>query len=304
MTTLSRTIKAPAAVASRIMPTSVRNALIAGYDIASFKASGLPPRQLRAWISPLWFDFRDTGRSQLEYFIDVAGLQPSHRVLDIACGVGRIAIPLSTYLNDEGGYEGFDIKKELIEWCQNNISARRKNFQFRVADVATTWNPEGRSSVEDYRFPYPDSTFNLAYAGSIFTHILPNGAKNYLQQTARVLKPGAPLAATWLVYNERSMRLTSTAAAVQRHWSYDCGDFRIKSKEQPEASVAHEEAAVRKMYNDAGFEILEPFRADASYNAGRIPRDRSAGMHLHYSLSILAVRRQPADEPRDVANPD
>src|SRR5688572_26220823 len=108
MTSLSRTIMAPAIAASRLLPTPVRNALSAGFDFASFRAAGLPPRQLRAWISPLWFDFHDTGRSQLEFFVEIAGLQPSHRVLDIACGVGRVAMPLATYLDDAGGYEGFD----------------------------------------------------------------------------------------------------------------------------------------------------------------------------------------------------
>jgi SAM-dependent methyltransferase len=290
MTSLSRTIMAPAIAASRLLPTPVRNALSAGFDFASFRAAGLPPRQLRAWISPLWFDFHDTGRSQLEFFVEIAGLQPSHRVLDIACGVGRVAMPLATYLDDAGGYEGFDIKKELVEWCQKNIAAHRKNFRFQTADVATSWSPHGGSSVDEYRFPYPDGSFDFAYAGSIFTHILPGGAANYLNQTARVLKPGGRFVATWLVYNLRSMQLTSTAAAVRKNWQYDHGDFRLMTEDQPEASVAYEESAIRRVYSEAGLEILEPLRADASYNAGRIPRDRSAGIHLHYAMSVVAIR--------------
>ncbi|ABE63796.1 Methyltransferase type 11 [Nitrobacter hamburgensis X14] len=256
----------------------------------SYTFAGLPPRHLRAWISPLWFDFRDTGRDQLEFFVEIAGLQPSHRVLDIACGIGRLAIPLAGYLNERGGYEGFDIKQELIEWCQSKITARKRNFRFQTADVATSWSPNGRFSVDNYRFPYSDRSFDFAYAGSIFTHILPNGAANYLNETARVLKPGGRLVSTWLVYNRRSVELTSTAATVKKNWNYDHGDFRVKSEDQPEASVAHEEAAIRKMYAEAGLEILEPFRPDASYHAGRIPDDRSVGIHLHYALSIVAIR--------------
>src|SRR3954452_13751233 len=67
----------------------------------------LPPRRLRTTISPLWFDFRKAGWDQLEFFTEVAGLQPSDRFLDIACGVGRVAIPLARFLNNHGSYEGF-----------------------------------------------------------------------------------------------------------------------------------------------------------------------------------------------------
>lgn len=290
MTALSRVARVPAAVARRIAPISVQDAFLSTYDRMSFAVAGLPPRQLREWISPLWFDFRDTGRAQLEFFVDIAGLRPSDRFLDIACGIGRLAIPLTTYLDRTGSYEGFDIKSELIDWCRNKISSRRPNFSFKKADIATSWSPNGQSSVDEYRFPYADTSFDFAYAGSIFTHILPDGAGNYLSQTARVLKPGGRFVSTWLVYNQRSMQLTSTSAAVQKNWKYDHGEFRVKTEDQPEASVAYEEAAIRKMYTQAGLEILEPFRPDASYNAGRIPNDRSAGIHLHYALSILAIR--------------
>jgi SAM-dependent methyltransferase len=290
MNTISRAIMSPAIVARRIVPMPVRNTLMAVYDQVSYAVAGLPPRRLRTWISPLWFNFHDTGRDQLEFFIEMAGLQPSHRVLDIACGVGRLAIPLATYLDDKGGYDGFDINEELIEWCRRKITAGRSNFRFQTADIATCWSPKGRFSVDQYRFPYADGQFDFAYAGSIFTHILPDGARNYLSQTARVLKPGGRFVSTWLVYNQRSMQLTSTSAVVRRNWNYDHTDFRVKVEDQPEASVAYDEAAIRKMYDEAGLEILEPFRPDASYNAGRIPDDRSAGIHLHYALSIIAIR--------------
>jgi ubiquinone/menaquinone biosynthesis C-methylase UbiE len=290
MSTFSRAITSPAIVARRMLPMPVRNMLSAAYDQALYAVAGLPPRRLRAWISPLWFGFKDTGRDQLEFFVEMAGLQPSHRVLDIACGVGRLAIPLATYLDDKGSYDGFDINEELIEWCREKIAGGRSNFAFQTADIATCWSPKGRFSVDQYRFPYADGRFDLAYAGSIFTHILFDGARNYLSQTARVLKPGGRFVSTWLVYNQRSMQLTSTRAVVKRNWNYDHTAFRVKAEDQPEASVAYDEATIRKMYSEAGLEILEPFRPDASYNAGRIPDDRSVGIHLHYALSIIAIR--------------
>ena len=290
MSGLSRTIASPVTLARRVTPQPVRSVLRAAYDRISYAVAGLPPRRLRAWISPTWFDFHDTGRDKLEFFVEMAGLRPSDRVLDIACGVGRLAIPLTTYLNRRGSYDGFDIKEELIEWCQSKISARRTNFQFQLAKVATRWSPNEQVSVDRYRFPYPDDRFDFAYAGSIFTHILPGGASNYLRQTARVLRPGGRLVATWLVFNKRTLQLTRTTDSVERSWKFDHGDFRVKDDDQPEASIAYEEGAVRRMYAEAGLEILEPLRPDASYNAARIPHNRSEGIHLHHCLCVIAMR--------------
>jgi len=290
MIALSMSMKRPIQFAKGAMPTRVRNVLLTVYDSIAYKTFGLPPRQLRAWISPLWFDYQKTGRDQLEFFIELAGLQRSDRFLDIACGVGRLAVPLATFLDEKGSYDGFDIKEDLIDWCNRNIAARRPNFHFKIANVATSWNPDRPIPVDKYNFPYDNASFDFAYAGSIFTHILPDGARNYLRQTARVLRPGGRFVSTWLVYNQRSAQLTSTEESVKKNWNYDHGDFRVKSEEIPETSVAYNEAKIRQMYAEAGFEILEPFRPDASYNSARIPKDRSAGIHLYYCLSVVAIR--------------
>jgi SAM-dependent methyltransferase len=65
------------------------------------------------------------------------------------------------------------------------------NFRFAWADVQNTYyNPQGRTKPFDYRFPYPDSTFDIVFAASVFTHMLPDSAAHYFHETARVLKPG------------------------------------------------------------------------------------------------------------------
>src|SRR4029079_9470 len=68
-------------------------------ETVTVRVTGVPPRRIRKGISPLWFDFTRTGRDQLEFFTELAGLRPTDRVLDIGCGVGRIAIPLTGYLS-------------------------------------------------------------------------------------------------------------------------------------------------------------------------------------------------------------
>ena len=53
----------------------------------------------------------------LKQFIDLGGLKPEHRVLDIGSGIGRVAIPLTEYLNEKGSYEGFDVVELGVNWC-------------------------------------------------------------------------------------------------------------------------------------------------------------------------------------------
>src|SRR2546422_9974162 len=66
-------------------------------------------------------------------FLDTAasrGLQPHHRVLDLGCGVGRVAVALAGYLGARGSYGGIDVHKGSIRICQDNIRQKLGNFQF------------------------------------------------------------------------------------------------------------------------------------------------------------------------------
>src|SRR4051794_26342926 len=56
------------------------------------------------------------------------GLRRDEDVLDVGCGIGRTAIPLTEYLSEHGSYRGFDISRESIEWCSREITSRFPNF--------------------------------------------------------------------------------------------------------------------------------------------------------------------------------
>jgi SAM-dependent methyltransferase len=259
---------------------------------ATFQVHELPPRPLRLSISPAWFDFKKAGRDQMEFFTELAGLRPSDRFLDIACGVGRLAIPLSRFLNNQGSYEGFDINHSSIAFCKKNISSKYKNFNFTIASIQTPFSDIDGMTADKYTFPYADSSFDFVYAGSIFTHLLPGGARNYLNETARVLRPGGRFVATWLVYDEGAASMIPGAAGnIAKHWPHHCGGYRIKNAQCPEESVIYELLPVRSFYSNADLIVVEPLRADASYCPARIPAKRELGMHLYYALSIIAVRR-------------
>ena len=151
-----------------LVPAQFRGANRRALDALSDRLQPeIPPRRLREHISPLWLDFVASGRDQLEFNVELAALLPTDRVLDIACGCGRFALPLTRYLQATGSYEGFDVAEELIDWCSQHISWKHPNFRFRVADVITPWSADRSHTVTDYRFLYPERHFDFVYAGSI-----------------------------------------------------------------------------------------------------------------------------------------
>ena len=67
----------------------------------------------------------------------LVGLAPDGSILDVGCGAGRIAIPLTRYLSQHGRYVGFDVISDAIEWCRANITSRCRNFEFHHLDRRT-----------------------------------------------------------------------------------------------------------------------------------------------------------------------
>ena len=118
--------------------------------------------------------FKRIGDEFLEYFVEHGGLRQGDTVLDLGCGIGRMARPLTAYLYPSSRYEGIDVDRAGIEWCRANISSRYPNFHFRSADVYNkTYNPRGRMRASEYRLPFPDRTFDFVLLTSVFTHMYP-----------------------------------------------------------------------------------------------------------------------------------
>ena len=158
-------------------------------------------------------DFVATGDEFLAHLVGLAGLQPSCAVLDVGCGIGRIARPLAGYLDASGSYDGFDVNREGIGWCRRRYSGQ-PNFRFQVADLYNRrYNPHGAHAAVEYRFPYDDATFDVVVATSVFPHLLEEETAHYLAESARVLKPGGRLLATFFVLDEHSRGAIARGAA-------------------------------------------------------------------------------------------
>jgi SAM-dependent methyltransferase len=199
-------------------------------------------------------DFEQTGQEFLGHFRELGGLQPDHRVLDVGCGIGRMAIPLTTYLRDGGSYEGFDVGREMIRWCRRNVTTRHPAFEFTWAPIYNRkYNPFGTISASEFRFPYEDRSFDFALATSLFTHLTRADASHYLSELGRVLRPGATSLLTFfLITPESATEIAEGRAAFDFRHELD-GALTIDPR-QPEEAVAFRLDDIHAMLGEAGLE--------------------------------------------------
>lgn len=146
-------------------------------------------------------DFRAVGAEFLGHFIRLGGLKPEHRVLDIGCGIGRMAVPLTQYLDVETGrYSGLDPVEGGIAWCRRFVTPVYPNFTFQRLDIAhNLYNPQGKISGEALKLPYADRQFDFVIMTSVVTHLPPDEVLVHLSEVARLLKPGGRLFMTAFV---------------------------------------------------------------------------------------------------------
>lgn len=190
------------------------------------REKGLPPLRLRDVGGG---DFRKIGEDLAALLIR-HGLRPDHRVLDIGCGVGRVAIPLTRYLTS-GTYDGFDVVKRSIRWCRRNLTPAHPNFRFALADVYNSHYNRRGISASQYRFPYAGASFDFVFATSVFTHLDPAAARNYLREAQRVLRPGGTFLATFFLLDEPLER-------PALDFAIDRGDHRLLSADNPDWAIA------------------------------------------------------------------
>jgi SAM-dependent methyltransferase len=115
-------------------------------------------------------------------------LRADASVLDIGCGCGKMARTL-VYHPYIKHYIGFDVIRENINWCEHTIAPLSDGrFEFHYLDVfSRAYNPAGKIRGTDVVFPAVDGAVDFAFAGSVFTHLLQEDAKHYLQEVNRAL---------------------------------------------------------------------------------------------------------------------
>jgi SAM-dependent methyltransferase len=199
-------------------------------------------------------DFEATGNEFLRYFVDLGGLKPTNRVLEVGCGIGRMARPLTKYLST-GSYEGIDIVPRGIVWATAHISARYPNFRFQLANIHNTaYNPGGQLRATEYRFPFADGQFDFAFLTSVFTHMLTRDVEHYLREITRTLRPNGKSLITFFLLNEESHRLIRDGLS-SLNFRFHRDGCRVEHDRVPEDVVAFEETDMAALHRSVGLTI-------------------------------------------------
>jgi len=224
--------------------------------------------------------FKENGEQFLRIYREICGLRPSEKMLDIGCGIGRKTIPLTHYLTGEAAYQGLDINKMGIEWCQEKISTKFAIFRFQQIDVYNKfYNAQGKVRPADYKFPFESETFDFVVLGSVFTHMLPTDAVNYLSEVHRVLRKGGRCLITYFLLTEESLRAVADGKSGL-DFKYAFGNYRVELREMPEFAIAYDESWLQESYPKVGLKIT---RLDYGLWCGR-------GSAIDYQDLVLAVK--------------
>jgi SAM-dependent methyltransferase len=158
------------------------------------------------------FDF--VSGEQLANLQHFTPIESDHHLLEVGCGVGKLAIPIAKMLSPQGHYCGVDVIGGSIEWCQKNVTPRHPNAEFIHIDAASPmYNPAGTSNPTETKLPIADGSVDRIVLYSVFTHLFEPDIRNYFAEF-RLLKPTGTVLATWLMIDDAALASVRSKPSV------------------------------------------------------------------------------------------
>jgi ubiquinone/menaquinone biosynthesis C-methylase UbiE len=238
----------------------VRRIVFLPQDLFKKRHELVPPKGL---IYTGGGDYLKAGVQFFDYFIKYCHVKPNHKVLDIGCGMGRMAIPFTTYLSKEGSYDGFDIVKLGIDWCTKKITSKYHNFNFKLIPLRNDlYRLDTENKASKLKFPYHDSCFDFVFLTSVFTHMMPEDLIQYINEISRVLKKDQQCFATFFIIDKESE--TSMKIKGSKVFPYDYDNYFLMDKAVKEANVAYTKSFILETLKNYNFEVSHYFRGNWS----------------------------------------
>lgn len=165
-----------------------------GADYVEFRGCHLPPVHMRDAMCGQEYAvddrFLESGCAEARRLIDKLAYTPDRKVIEIGCGLGRLAIGL---LHERGDvqYWGFDANGPWIAWCKTHIERRHPSFRFCHVDVANDlYNPRGKVILDDFRFPLDGGHADIVYLWGVFTNMRLSDVRIYVSEIGRLVCDG------------------------------------------------------------------------------------------------------------------
>jgi ubiquinone/menaquinone biosynthesis C-methylase UbiE len=118
-----------------------------------------------------------------ERTVEVAGIKPGDRVLDVGCGTGTLALLARSRAGAQRAVFGIDVASDLLAVARHKAERAGSAATFRLG------------SLED--IPFGDDHFDVVISSLVFHHVTQTAAQEKgLREIYRVLKPGGSLGIT------------------------------------------------------------------------------------------------------------
>jgi len=178
-------------------------------------------------------------------------------IVDIGSGCGKSAVTLRDfeYMGEKfrGRYYGFDVDHEMVRWCQENFDPR--HFTFRaIESYSAVYHPAGTKGATARLPGCDDNSIDFVFSQSLFSHLLEDELRNYIGESARVLRPGGMMAMTFFCLDDlRRLNL------LGGRWTFShrVGNSYVENAKYPEAAVAYERTWMEEVCRQAGYSKVE-----------------------------------------------
>lgn len=200
-------------------------------------------------------NFLKQSHHQLNLLKNEIDLKPNDSILDIGSGIGRTAISLSTYLNKEGRYDGFDVVKKGVDWCKKTIGKDFSNFHFKYIPLFNDLYNTSTSKADNFIFPYQDKSFDKVFSFSVFTHMQINEIQNYFKEINRVLKPNGIAFSTFFLYDDNSEAHISTSNTFKFTIKKD--NYRLMNDKVKSGNIAIHKDKLNQMLSQENLSIVK-----------------------------------------------
>ena len=110
--------------------------------------------------------------------VEQMAIQPGHRILDVGCGTGTLAL-LIKERHPQSEVVGLDPDPQILAIARRKTASARADVRFDVGYAD--------------RLPYPDAGFDRVISSLAFHHLTRETKRAALREAYRVLRPGGEL---------------------------------------------------------------------------------------------------------------
>lgn len=108
--------------------------------------------------------------------VELAGIQPGDRVLDVACGSGNLTLTAASYAGPNGKVYGIDAAPEMIDVAKKKAERAGSGVIFQIGLAE--------------KLDFPDATFDVIISRLAIHHLPDDLKRRAFAEIRRVLKPG------------------------------------------------------------------------------------------------------------------